>query len=69
MGRLLLSTLRGVCLVAALAAAGLWARSYSTTDEYDWRVRPQANTPSLVYARAIATTPGRVMFYERCVFT
>ena len=69
MGTVLISAVQGVCLLAALGAAGLWVRSYSTIDEYDWRVRPKGNSPSLVYARAVTTTPGRLVFYERSVFT
>jgi hypothetical protein len=62
----LTSILCGACLAGALATAGLWARSQWVTDEYNWPAEPGE---ALVHSRAVFTTPGRVVFNERCAFT
>ena len=57
--------LRGACLVAALATAGLWVRSQHAADQYVWRVDASPPGFELIDSRAIETVPGRVVFRER----
>ena len=66
MGNKVIAILRGACLAGAVATLGLWARSHWVTDEYNWPVEPG---PALVHSRAVRTTPGRIVFNERCAFT
>ena len=69
MGSTALAALRAACLIAALAAGGLWTRSYFVTDEYNWPVHSDAARMRLISSRAVYTTPGRLVFSERCAFT
>ncbi len=64
-----IAALRAACLVAALAAGGLWVRSHRVSDEYNWPVRSEAARLRFVSSRAVYTTPGRLVFGERCAFT
>ena len=57
--------LRGVCLLAALASAGLWTRSQYVSDHYLWA--GPTNSP-LIDSRAVFTAPGRIVFQERSPF-
>ena len=57
--------LRGTCLLAALAAAGLWGRSHYTSDVYTWPVRGGGDGLERVHSRIVQTTPGKLLFQER----
>lgn len=65
MRTMLFRDLRGVCLVAALATAGLWARSLYVADQYVWSVRSSRPGFERVDSRALETIPGRIVFRER----
>ena len=65
MASMLFPALRGVCLLAGLATAGLWARSYFVADHYLWPVKPGTPAFALVDSRALFTAPGRLVFQER----
>ena len=65
MPSMLFPTLRATCLIAAMASAGLWVRSYFTVDQYTWPV--SFDTPGFdrVASRTVQTAPGRLFFQER----
>jgi hypothetical protein len=65
MHTIVLRTLRGAGLLAALASAGLWTRSHFVNDHYLWT--GPTNSP-LVDSRAVFTSPGRLVFQERSPF-
>jgi hypothetical protein len=60
--------LRGTCLVAAIATAALWARSYFVSDHYLWPARRPPAGGALIESRAVYTAPGRFVFHERTLF-
>ena len=64
MGSMLSHALRGTCLLAALAFGGLWARSYSVSDNYVWPVKSRDGFER-IDSRSIQTTCGRLYFQER----
>jgi hypothetical protein len=59
--------LRGTCLLAAVATAGLWVRSHSVTDSYRWRVRGEGRVFERVESRSVEANAGRLVFRERTV--
>jgi len=66
MTNVLSSALRGACLLTALGAAALWARSHFVADHYLWALRP---APSMLTdSRVLTTVPGGLVFYERSPF-
>ena len=60
--------LRGVSVLVAVAAGGMWVRSYFASDSFTWSV----NSPNLaarsIHARALGTSPGRLIFHESNAF-
>ena len=62
----LFAACRGACLVTALAAVGLWGRSYFVTDTY--LLPSRVALPALIDSRVLSTTPGGLVFYERSAF-
>ena len=65
MPSILFPTLRATCLVAALASAGLWVRSYFAVDQYTWPVRCGTSGFESVVSRTVQTSPGQLFFQER----
>ena len=65
MTTMLFHTLRGGCLVAALASAGLWVRSYFAIDQYTWPVRGDSPGFEMIDSRTVQTSPGRLIFQDR----
>jgi hypothetical protein len=55
----------GLCLLAAVATSGLWARSYFVADQYIWPVRSGGGGFEMIDSRSVMTTPGRLVFQER----
>ena len=53
-------------MLAALAFATLWGRSYTVTDQYLWPT--PVRLPALVDSRVLMTAPGGLVFYERSAF-
>jgi hypothetical protein len=68
MQTMVIRALRGACLVTAVAAAGLWARSYFVSDQYMWPVKLPPSGGALVDSRAVLTTPGRFVIHDRSIF-
>ena len=66
MGSMFFHALRGTCLLATLASAGLWVRSFYVSDCYNWRPRLSVGAGfERVESRTVLTSPGHLVFQER----
>lgn len=65
MGSIFFHGLRGTCLLATLASAGLWARTYYVSDTYVRPVRNGTSGFAMVASRAVQTAPGQIFYQER----